>query len=360
MKLTIKSTAALCLALVGALAQASHADQVHLNDGRVIQADSVEQSADQVHAHARYGTLSFDAADVVRVVVEQSAAATFDQRRARLAPSDVPSAIALARFGIEAGLTGRAAQVLIAAVEEQGPESRLTAEARRILTGELGYHRGASGWQDPETHYRELGYVKLRGCWVAPEVASWSRERTAARDTAAELRMSIRRGERSVVAAERDLGKRMRDHQRLERDVVEIQSSREIAEGELAAADDREGYAEHDALQVQWAKAWWAQRQQGAAQAPLPLRQEGAQRHQRLRRARSDSDSARAEANALLREENRAPLNLRDSEQRLTDAVNELRAATDTLADCQERLARTSERLAELDRLIRAARQASR
>jgi hypothetical protein len=196
---------------VANLANLAAADEVHLDNGEVIEGKA-ERHGDKVTIELESGRITLSAANVKQIVKRESSVERADVMARALRPTDVAGRMRLAEYCREHGMRDRERRVLVEVIAIEPNH-----EAARVR---LGHVRTPTGWQTYAEHMRSQGKVERFGQWVSREQAEQQdREQAQAR---AEAR------QRELAQTELESKKTELDKQRveLERERLELENAR--------------------------------------------------------------------------------------------------------------------------------------
>jgi len=139
------------------------ADEVYLKGAGSISGRITERTATMILVDNGDGVIGVPLSRVERVVEARSPLDDYDQRAARLGPSDTDGWRKLGRWAAQAGLStqSRKAYEKVVAI---APDD---AEAREAL----GFVLLNGGWVTEEESYRARGFVRQDGEWMTPAEA---------------------------------------------------------------------------------------------------------------------------------------------------------------------------------------------
>ncbi|MET0389578.1 MAG: hypothetical protein ABW321_26630 [Polyangiales bacterium] len=141
----------------------THADDVHLSGGSVVEGRAVRH-ADKVTIELESGQITLSADAVTRIDKRESSVERYERRYAALKPDDVAGRLALADYCRDHDMHARE-QALLREVLERAPDH---AQARR----RLGFVKSDTGaWLTEAEHNRARGLVQHDGVWMTPERA---------------------------------------------------------------------------------------------------------------------------------------------------------------------------------------------
>ncbi|MEZ6186219.1 MAG: hypothetical protein R3F62_14585 [Planctomycetota bacterium] len=226
------------------------ADEVHLTDGRVIEGRATWiQGGTQLRVEVRLGAMTFERAEVLKVVETELPREVFARRRKALAADDLAGRVELGRYALEQGLEDAAAEVLVEAASYRLSEAQLqegveldaasVAGAKELLESKLDWHQHEGQWLPPEQYYPAIGYVRHKGQWVPKEVADVREQRETEEREARAERADARRERRERDKLLREASERVaKQSKRLARLQAQIAAGkRELAQLEARASD---------------------------------------------------------------------------------------------------------------------------
>ncbi len=145
------------LALLGV---ASWADEVQLKGGGRIVGSIVERTPQLVTIDVGAGRVSVPANRVESVQPGRSALTAFNDRAARLAPTDTQGWLNLALWARDQGLATQARRAFERVVALDPANTVAQTALGNVLVGER--------WVSQEEAYRQQGYVQFEGSWMTP------------------------------------------------------------------------------------------------------------------------------------------------------------------------------------------------
>jgi hypothetical protein len=148
------------------------ADEVLLSTGGRIEGEIISQDSQQVVLQTAYGKVTFQTADISKVVHSSPLEKDLKLQLAGLAPSDIPGRLRLADAALSGGLRDMATNVYTQVIAIE-PDERTARKA-------LGYVLYDGEWVTQRERELHPGLVPYRGRWVKPD------ERESLRQTDAE------------------------------------------------------------------------------------------------------------------------------------------------------------------------------
>ncbi len=136
------------------------ADVVHLRDGRTLEG-TVTDHGQRITVKMRFGSLSVNKSEVLRIVKKASARQLFEKRYAALAKTDVSGRIGLAGW-CKSNKLPREMRTLYREVLALAPDNVAAREA-------LGYVLRGDKWMTHDESMRAAGMVKHEGRWMLKE-----------------------------------------------------------------------------------------------------------------------------------------------------------------------------------------------
>jgi hypothetical protein len=203
-----KSACGLALSCVLLGVPPAAADDVHLDNGEVIEGRAT-RSGDKVVIELESGQITLHATSVKQIDKRESSVERFDIMYSALKPGDVAKRMQLADFCREHDMRERERKLLEEVIARE-PDH---AEAR----ARLGYVKSSESqrWLTQAEHMREQGRVQRDGQWMSPEQAlEYDRMQAARASAAAQTELEAKKVEleRQKLALEK---------QRLEQDARE-------------------------------------------------------------------------------------------------------------------------------------------
>jgi hypothetical protein len=191
-------TAHTCRVLVTALlAGSAAADEVYLKSGGRLSGRIVSQNATAVEVDIGAGRITVPASSVIRVEEGRSALHEYQDRAARLEPTDADGWVALGDWASAAALGTQSREAYERALAASPQHPRANEALGRVQVG--------GRWVGEEEGYRARGYVRFEGEWITPaEHEAIVRERTAEQRTRErqEAEARVRAAEERADAAE--------------------------------------------------------------------------------------------------------------------------------------------------------------
>lgn len=197
-----------CVICAGAHVPRAAADDVHLDNGEVIEGRAT-RSGDRIVIEMESGQISLSADSVKHIEKRESSVERFDKLYRELKPEDVDKRMRLADYCHDHGMRERERALLQQVIEREPNHEQ--ARSR------LGYVKTPRGWVTYAEHMRAQGNVQRDGQWVSREQAveldrAEAQARAAARSAAAESDIEAKK-----VALERQKLELERERLELER-----------------------------------------------------------------------------------------------------------------------------------------------
>ncbi|MCA8925579.1 MAG: hypothetical protein KDD82_27470 [Planctomycetes bacterium] len=244
------------------LAATALADKVHLNDGRVVEGDATWiNGGTQLRVRVKLGSMTFERAEVARVVEQETPSEAFTRRLKALRVEQLAARVELGRFAHEHDLEDQAAKVWIGVATFRPSEEQLAegfevdagavGEATRLLESELDYHLHEGRWLPPEEYYPAIGYVRHKGMWIPKEIADLrdaredaekaeKAERAEARQARREREKLLREASERVAAQSKRLARLLRQVEQGKRDFAQLQAAIQDLSLRAETSRDRE------------------------------------------------------------------------------------------------------------------------
>lgn len=121
-----------CLAVTAAFCLADGLKRIKLRDGRVVEGEIVEKTADSIKLRMKLGELTFPAGQVVTMEDVYDAKADYEQRLAKLKKDDAGANVELGRWAMEQGLLAEARKHFKAALEINKDDERAALLLRQL------------------------------------------------------------------------------------------------------------------------------------------------------------------------------------------------------------------------------------
>jgi hypothetical protein len=176
------------------------ADQVFLKGGRRITGTIVEQTEKSIALEVGPGRITLPMASVERVTRGASDIASYRERAARLADTDLQGWLELGTWARERDLLTQAREAYERVLQIDPQNAPANRAVGNVLLGDR--------WTTAEDSYRERGFVRFEGDWITPaERQSVLRERSeaaAAQHARAEADARVNAAETRARAAELD------------------------------------------------------------------------------------------------------------------------------------------------------------
>jgi hypothetical protein len=208
---------------------AAIADEVTLNDGRVLEGEIVSEDDKGLKFKMEKGTLTIDRADVKSVARKPTRAQEYKNRLAGLDPENLQSLLDLAAFASSLGLEREAVTHYLAAWRVDPLSETAKAELEK-----RDWHYEHGQWVSPDDYWGARGYRKLDDKWYEPQEYDWRlaqkevRRLESLRSNAME---EMRRAEAKASAVEARV---LAEHEKL----VKLQQDSAQLELDLEAADN--------------------------------------------------------------------------------------------------------------------------
>lgn len=151
-----------------ACALLASADEITLKDGRVVEGEITQEDEKVVKLKLKKGAMTLDRKDIVGIVRKPTADQEYAQRKAKLPPKDAKASLELATWCASRKLE---AEAIAHFIEAHGLDATLSAAAEELVKRD--YHLVEGVWQNPDTYYAGLGWLKLNSTWYHPLEHAW-------------------------------------------------------------------------------------------------------------------------------------------------------------------------------------------
>jgi hypothetical protein len=227
-----------------ALAAAASADEITLKDGRVLKGDVTSDDGKVVKIELRKGSVTVDKTDVVSIVEKPTAEQEYEARKAKL---DVGNARAHLELGTWCAKNDLPEEAVRHFLEAHRLDSSLDAAAVELKARD--WHLVDGVWQDPDTYYPALGWLKLGGTWYHPVEHAWRSalaDVDRAKSAIEKLKEELTEAKAKAKRAETNQEAERKKLEELSRDLTQAENAVADAQRDLTEAESKEKQAEAD------------------------------------------------------------------------------------------------------------------
>ena len=232
----------LALLAASVLAGGVSADIITLKNGRVIEGDVIKDDGTTVKVKLKYGALTLERSEIASIEEKPTPEQEYETRVAALDATDAKAQLELAEWAASKKLEDEAVKHFIEAW-------KLDPDLARAKAGleERDWHLSGGEWQDRDTYYKGLGWVRYEGRWIHPLEYSWrlsmqildkyEQKLAVAKARLSSARAERRRAEAVADAAERTLEGIPARIENAEARLAQFQADARIADRELEASE---------------------------------------------------------------------------------------------------------------------------